>query len=81
MIKWECNFNIPDSTSQLDIAYVKIVDYKTINERTEVNLQICDVTGDIVVKEYQKEFHRTFQNTDELYEEIVKDYENSVIVK
>lgn len=80
MIKWNCNFNIADSTIQLAEAFVKVVDYKNINTHSIVNIIITDVTGEILVKEYSQEFQRTFENVDEIYEELLLDYENVEIV-
>jgi hypothetical protein len=80
MIKWNCNFNIADSTIQLAEAFVKVVDYENINDHSIVNIIITDVTGEILVKEYSKEYSRTFLNNNEIYEELLLDYENAEIV-
>jgi hypothetical protein len=80
MIKWNSNFNIPDSTVQLAEAFIKVVDYKNINNHSIVNVSITDEIGDVVIKEYTKEFDRTFENVDEIYEELLLDYENSEII-
>lgn len=80
MIKWNCAFNIPDSTVQLAEAYIKVTDYKNINDHSTVNVIITDETENVIVKEYTQEFNRTFDNVDEIYEEIILDYENSQIV-
>jgi hypothetical protein len=80
MIKWNCNFNIAESTIQLAEAFVKVVDYENINDHSIVNIIITDVTGEILVKEYSKEYSRTFLNNNEIYEELLLDYENVEIV-
>lgn len=81
MIKWNCSFNIPDSTIQVAEAFIKVVDYQNINNHSTVNIIMTDETGDILIKEYVKEYSRTFANTDEIYEELLLDYENAEIIK
>jgi hypothetical protein len=80
MIKWNCNFNIPDSTVQLAEAFIKVVDYKNINTHSTVNVSITDESEDVMIKEYTKEFDRTFENVDEIYEELLLEYENAEII-
>lgn len=79
MIKWNCNFNIPDSTVQLAEAFVKVVEYKNINNHSTVDVLITDESGEVVVKEYTKEFNRTFENVDEIYEVLTGDYKDALI--
>jgi hemerythrin len=80
MIKWNSNFNIPDSTVQLAEAFIKVVDYKNINNHSTVHVSITDEIGDVMIKEYTKEFDRTFENVDEIYEELLLDYEDAEII-
>jgi hypothetical protein len=80
MIKWNCNFNIPDSTVQLAEAFVKVVEYKNINNHSTVDVIITDESGEVVVKEYTQEFDRTFENVDEIYEVLIQEFEDAVIV-
>lgn len=80
MIKWKCNFNIPDSTVQLAEAFVKVVEYKNINNHSTVDVIITDESGEIVVKEYTQEFLRTFENVDEIYEVLIEEFENAAII-
>ena len=80
MIKWNCNFNIPDSTVQLAEAFIKVVDYKNINTHSMANIIISDESENILIKEYLQEFQRTFENVDEIYEELLLNYENAEIV-
>jgi hypothetical protein len=81
MIEWNCNFALEHSSIQLEIAYVRVVEYININDRSEVFIKITDESGEIVVKEYKKLFNRTFNNDKEIYEELLKDFENSKILK
>ena len=80
MIKWNCAFNIPDSTIQLSEAYVKAIDFVNINQRCEVNIQITDLSGEVVVKEYMQNFDRTFVNDTEIYEEILSEFTDASII-
>ena len=81
MIQWDCNFALEDSSIQLGVAYIKVVDYININNRSKVSVQITDESGEIIVKEYKKLYDRTFNNDIEVYEELLKDYENSRILE
>jgi len=80
MIKWNCAFQIPDSTVQLAEAFVSIVEVKQINANTLVLIKIADESGNTVVKEYEKIFNKTFNNTEEIYLELINDFENAEIV-
>lgn len=80
MIKWNCAFNIPDSTIQVSEAFIKVVDYKNINDHSTVNLIITDDTGNVIIKEYSQEFNRTFDNVDEIYEIVLNEFDNSSLV-
>jgi hypothetical protein len=80
MIKWNCAFNIPDSTIQLAEAFVKVVEYKNINNHSTVDVIITDGSGEIIVKEYTQEFNRTFENLDEIYEVLIGEFENAVTI-
>lgn len=79
LIKWECAFQIPDSTVQLAEAFVKIVEWKNINDNSEVFIVINDTTGEIIVKEYTKTYNKTFNNIEEVYQELLKDFNNAVV--
>lgn len=80
MIKWNCNFNIPNSTVQLAEAFIKVVDYKNINNNSFVDIIISDETGNIIVKEYSQKFEKNFNNIDEVYEELLLLFENSKLI-
>ena len=80
MIKWKCAFNIPDSTIQVSEAFIKVVDYKNINDHSIVSFIITDDTGNVIIKEYTQEFDRTFENLDEIYEIVLNEFDNSSLV-
>lgn len=80
MIKWYCNFNIEESTVQLAEAFVKIENYLNINNHSIVTIIISDETGNVIVKEYEKNYERTFNNTDEVYEELIHDFPDSELI-
>lgn len=80
MIKWNCSFNIPDSSIQCAEAHIKILSYENINDHSNVNVLMFNKDEDVVIKEYTKEFQRTFDNEDEIYEELIKDFEDAEIV-
>lgn len=74
MIIWNCNFNIPDSTVQLATGFIHVVSYENINSTAMANIKITDDTGNIIVKEYQKTFNKTFENIKEVYNELLLDF-------
>jgi hypothetical protein len=80
MIKWYCNFNIQDSTVQLPEAFVRVVSYKNINDHSSVNVMICNEDETIIVKEYTKTYDRIFNNVEEVYEELIKDFFDAEII-
>lgn len=80
MIKWNCAFNIPNSSIQVGEAFIKVVEYKNINDKSLVTIRITGETEDIIIKDYVKEYPRLFTNQDEIYEELLLEFENSQIV-
>jgi hypothetical protein len=80
MIQWHCNFNLPDSIVQLDYAYIKVIEYLNINQRSEALIRISDYSGDVIIREYRQNFDRTFQNEIEIYEEIMAEFDNSILI-
>jgi bifunctional DNA-binding transcriptional regulator/antitoxin component of YhaV-PrlF toxin-antitoxin module len=80
MIKWRSNFNIEESTVQLAEAFVKVENYLNINNHSIVTIIISDETGNIIVKEYTKNYERTFNNTYEVYEELIHDFPDSELI-
>lgn len=80
MIVWQSNFNIPDATVQLAVAYVIVTGYENVNANSVVTVQITDETKETVVKQYQQSFDRTFNNLDEIYVALQPEFTPSQIV-
>jgi hypothetical protein len=80
MIKWNCNFNIPDSAIQLSGAYVNVTSYKNINDSSVVDISITDETGFVTVKQYSETFQRSFANVEEIYQELLYKFDNAELV-
>jgi len=80
MIIWNCAFNIPDSTMQVAEAYVRVVNYKNINAKAAVDVIVTGDTDDVIIKEYRQTFERNFNNEDEIYEELLPDYQPGTII-
>ena len=67
MIKWQANFNIPDSTVQAAEVFIKVVSYKNMTTSSIVNfimtdgqsIIINDHEEDNIIKSYEKTFDRT----------------------
>lgn len=79
-IKWESNFNIPDATVQLATALVIVISYENTNTTAVATINITDETGEIIAKQYQQQFDKTFANIDEIYYEILPEFNPAVIV-
>lgn len=77
MIKWNCNFNIPDATIQVAEAFIKVNEFNNVNDHCVVNISIIGETEDILIKNYNKDYTRNFSNEDEIYEELLTEFENS----
>ena len=77
MIKWDCNFTIENSTIQVSTAHIKINEFKNINDKCLVDIDILDEFENIIVKNYQKEYSKNYSNVDEIYEDLILDFSNS----
>lgn len=80
MIKWNCNFNIPDAHTQLNECLIEVVDYVNGDGTSKASLKLTDISGETVVKEYEMEFEREFLSKQEIYQEILPEFEDAVIV-
>lgn len=77
MIKWFCNFSIPDSFIQLDIALIKVISQEIIDDKTKIKVVISDETGEIIVKEYTQFIDIVTNNNDKIYEHLLQFYNPS----
>lgn len=80
MIKWNCNFNIDESTVQLDVALIRLLSNKIINDQTEIEILITDQTGNIVVKQIKQLIDTPINNVDAIYKYLLTQYLNSTII-
>lgn len=88
MIKWYCNFNIPDSTVQLLEAFIKLVSYKNVNNTCVASFEIVtgeklvsdDIVTDVVIKNYTSVYDKNCANEDEVYLEELKKYNDAEMV-
>lgn len=80
MIIWQSNFNIPDSTVQLAVAYIRIVSYQVRNGQTIVNLLMTGESEDIVVKEYEQTLDGEIDDHRSIYEKILPDFSPSSLI-
>ena len=54
MIKWNCNFNIPDATVQVAEAFIKVNEFNNVNDHCVVNISITGETEETSIKNYTK---------------------------
>ena len=80
MIKWQSNFEIQDSALQLGTAWVTVDSYETVDGVTTVQVKIADDTGENIAKQYAKTYDRTFANLQEIYAELVKDFDPAEVI-
>ena len=80
MIKWECNFNIPDSSVQISACLIRVSKYVNYDNYSMVDIIITDETGEIVAKEYVERIDRIFENEIQIYEFLLTKFDNSIIV-
>jgi len=80
MIKWNCMFNIPDSTVQLDVAYIHVVSFKNIADTCVAEIKICNDVGDVIVKEYTEVFNKNYALKEEIYLDLVHSFADAEIV-
>jgi len=79
MIKWNCKFNIPDSTVQSNVALVSIENFENRVTNCKVLIKISQENGDII-KEYEKIIEGIFNDENEIYPILLNDFENAEIV-
>jgi hypothetical protein len=80
MIKWNCNFQIPDSSTQLDVAVIVIESFKNIGNTCVVTFNLMNDLQEYIVKTYTKTFDQRFENEDSIYAVEVNQYQDSIIV-
>lgn len=80
MIKWQSNFNIPDATVQLAVAYVKVLSFKNIGSTSIADIEISDESGNTIVKQYQQYFEKTFGSEEEVYLEILPEFNPAELI-
>ncbi len=80
MIKWECNFNIPDSSVQMSVCLIRVSKYVNYDNYSMVDIIITDKTGEIVAKEYIERIDRIFENEIQVYEFLLTQFDDSIIV-
>ena len=80
MIRWESNFNIPDSTVQVAVAYVRVVSHEIKNSETLIRVVITGEVEDVVIKEYDQTLAGQFSDIGSIYEEIMPEFMPSSLV-
>lgn len=80
MIKWNCNFNIPNSTIQTSLAVVVIDSFENRITNCKVFVKIFDENKEIVIKEYEKIIDGIYNDADEIYSVLINDFDNAEIV-
>lgn len=79
MIKWNSNFNIPDSAIQIANVHIKIISYETDGKSTIAKVSMTDETGEITVKEYQQTFDRSFTSKNDIYLHMLEQFNGAKI--
>ncbi len=79
MIKWHCNFNIPESSVQLSDALIKVQHFTNIIDSCEVNIVILSEEGE-VIKEETHEYNRLFSDENDIYAYLLTQFDNSELI-
>lgn len=88
MIKWQSNFNIPDSTVQTAETLIIIESYKNLTSSCVAEFFMTDGQKTIVdgeehynvFKRYTKTFDSRMENEDQIYEAELLSYKDAEIV-
>lgn len=80
MIKWNCAFQIPDATVQLDVAYIHIVSFKNVGSTCVVNIKMTNDVGDVIVKEYLEVLNKNYTTEEEIYLDLVNNFADAEVV-
>lgn len=79
MLKWNCDFQIPRSTIQLSIVFIKIISFENIETDCKINLSFEDEqfnqinTDDITI-------FGNYDKTSDIYKQLLNVYLNSEII-
>lgn len=77
MIKWPANFNIEGVTMQCAVAYVEVSSYKNVSGKCIADVIIYDELKQTPIKQYQKTFDSAFNNIEEVYSNLLLDFEGA----
>lgn len=80
MIKWNCNFQIPDSTIQVGVAYIVVESFENRVSNCKVKIKIVDDTQEILIKEEEKIIDGLYNDENEIYFILLPEYPDSEIV-
>lgn len=80
MIKWCCNFNIPNVSIQLPTAIVKIVDISDNEYGSSVLVHVLDESEVNLICKFTHTFDRHFTNETEIYEQLIAEYQPGVLI-
>ena len=79
-IKWNANFQIEDSTVKLGEAFIRVIKFENVNSKCNVEYMITDEAEESMAKYVRKTFDRTFINETEVYNQLLSEYVDSVLV-
>lgn len=80
-IKWNANFQIEDSTVQLGEAFIRVVKFQNVDSACNVEYMITDESEETMAKYVRQTFDRTFANETEVYNQLITEYVDSVLVE
>lgn len=80
MIKWNCNFNIIDSTIQTSTAMIIIDKFQNRATNCKVYVKIMDESMEILIKSYEQIIEGIFNDEYEIYPILLNDFVDAEIV-
>lgn len=80
MIRWQSDFNIPDSTVQLAVTVIRVDSFRQIGNDTMIEVRMTDETGEILVKGYEQLLTGAYQDLASIYEAISPEFSPSELI-
>jgi hypothetical protein len=81
MIKWNSNFQIPESTTQTAVCFVKINTFVNKSEKCIVDLDYWDEYETWVFKQDQVILDSNFTNEEDIYNALAPQFPDSIVIE
>ena len=79
-IKWNSNFQIPESTVQFAETFIRVVKFENVDSKCNVEYIMTDESEQNLAKYVRVQINRTFANEAEVYNYLLAEFEGSEII-